>query len=144
MPSEISRRSLIGSGAALLAQRLHAADETPSGKLKVCIFSKHLHFLEGEELAKAAAGIGFDGVDLTVRKGGHVEPERVKQDLPALVALLHRHGLETPMVTTDIVDTDTPFAEDILRTLADLGIRNYRWMPTGGFQYTPKIGRAHV
>src|SRR5271157_2782189 len=135
MPSEISRRTLLGAGAALLGQALpaHSADDQRSAKLKVCIFSKHLQFLQGDELAKAAAEIGFDGIDLTVRKGGHVEPERVKQDLPPLVALIRRHGLETPMVTTDIVDAETPFAEDILRTIADLGIRNYRW---GGFQYT--------
>jgi sugar phosphate isomerase/epimerase len=135
MPSEISRRALLGAGAALLTNVLPArgADEKRSGKLKVCIFSKHLQFLEGEELAKAAAEIGFDGIDLTVRKGGHVAPDRVKQDLPPLVALLHHHGLETPMVTTDIVDADTPFAEDILKTIADLGIRNYR---SAGFQYT--------
>ena len=137
MPSEFSRRAMLGAGAALLAHSLpaRAADEKPPGKLKVCIFSKHLQFLEGEEMVKGAAEIGFDGIDLTVRKGGHVEPDRVKQDLPPLVALIHRHGLETPMVTTDIVDADTPFAEDILRTIADLGIHNYRWMPSGGFKY---------
>ena len=140
MPSEISRRTVLGAGAAFLADppaaRPAAADETRPGKLTVCIFSKHLQFLEGEELAKAAAAIGFDGIDLTVRKGGHVAPERVRQDLPPLVALIHRHGLATPMVTTDIVDAATPFAEDILKTAADLGIRRYRWMPSGGFKYT--------
>jgi sugar phosphate isomerase/epimerase len=50
--------------------------------MKIAIFSKHLEFLEGEELAKGAKEIGFDGIDLAVRKGGHVEPERVRQDLP--------------------------------------------------------------
>ena len=133
MASEISRRTLLGAGAALLA---HAADEKPASKLKVCIFSKHLQFVEGLELAKAAAAIGFDGIDLTVRKGGHVEPDRVRLDLPPLVALIRGQGLETPMVTTDIVDAGTPFAEDILKTIADLGIRRYRWMPSGGFKYS--------
>jgi sugar phosphate isomerase/epimerase len=136
MPPKITRRTVLGAGAALLSSAARPADEKPSSRLKVCIFSKHLQFLEGEELVRAAAEIGFDGIDLTVRKGGHVEPDRVRQDLPPLVALIHRHGLETPMVTTDIVDVDTPFAEDILKTLADLGIRNYRWMPSGGFKYT--------
>lgn len=137
MPSDLSRRALLAAGSALLVDPLpSAADQQRAGKLKVSIFSKHLQFLEGEELAKRVAEIGFDGVDLTVRKSGHVEPERVKQDLPPLVALLHRHGLETPMVTTDIVDADTPFAEDILRTIASIGIHRYRWMPSGGFKYT--------
>jgi sugar phosphate isomerase/epimerase len=113
---------------------MSAADEKRArAKLKVSIFSKHLQFLQGEELASGAAEIGFDGIDLTVRKGGHVAPERVRQDLPALVAIIRRHGLEVPMITTDIIDAETPYTEDILGTMAELGIRNYRWL---GFQYT--------
>jgi len=119
---------LLAGGAALLARpRAQAA-----AKLKVAVFSKHLQFLEGEGLAKAAADMGFDGLDLTVRKGGHVEPERVRQDLPPLVALIRKHGLEVPMVTTEIADAETPFAEDVVRTAAELGIRHYRF---GGFKY---------
>ncbi len=101
-------------------------------KLKVAIFSKHLQFLAGEEMAQAAADMGFDAVDITVRKGGHVEPERARQDLPPLVGIIRKHGLEVPMITTDIVDTQTPFTEDILQTMASLGIRHYRW---GGLRY---------
>ena len=52
-----------------------------SPTLKIAIFSKHLQFITGEQLAQTAAEIGFDGVDLTVRHGGHVEPARVAQDL---------------------------------------------------------------
>ena len=125
---QFSRRTLLAGGAALLARRPAQAKE----KLKVAIFSKHLHFLQGDELAKGAAEIGFDGLDLTVRKGGHVEPERVRQELPGLVATIRRHGLEVPMVTTDIADADTPFAEDVVRTAAELGIRHYRF---GAFKY---------
>src|SRR5438045_3553929 len=96
----VSRRALLAAAAAPLVR---AAEEKPS-KLKVAIFSKHLQFLQGDALAKAAAEIGFDGVDITVRKGGHVEPERVKQDLPALVKAIRARSLEVPMITTDIVD----------------------------------------
>lgn len=119
----------------MLGQTLpaRADDEKPAPpKLKVAIFSKHLQFLAGEELAKAAAAIGYDGIDITVRRGGHVAPERVALDLPPLVGIIRQHGLEVPMITADIVDTQTPFTEDILKTMAELGIRNYRW---GGFRY---------
>ncbi len=102
----------------------------------VSIFSKHLQFLQGEALANAAATMGFDGIDLTVRKGGHVEPARVRQDLPELVSIIRDHGLQVPMVTTDIADAGSPFAEDILRTISELGIHHYRW---GGFKYDPVI-----
>jgi len=123
----MSRRALLAGAAALLARPAGAAP-----KLKVAIFSKHLQFVQGAELAQAAADLGFDGVDLAVRKGGHVAPERVRQDLPGLVATIRQHGLEVPMVTTDILDPETPFAEDIVRTAAELGIRHYRF---GGFKY---------
>jgi sugar phosphate isomerase/epimerase len=135
--SAISRRSLVTAGAvagsvALLGQA-KAAEAQPAGpKPKVAIFSKHLLFLQGEELAKGAAEIGFDGIDLAVRKGGHVEPDRVRQDLPPLVALIRKQGLEVPMLTTDIIDNETPFTEDILKSMADLNIRYYRW---GGLKY---------
>lgn len=129
----ISRRTILAGAGLLLANSLPAA--AAPGKLKVAIFSKHLQFLQGEDLARTAAGIGFDAMDITVRKGGHVEPERVRQELPGLVALVRKHGLEVPMITTDIGDTTTPYAEEILRTMADLGIRYYRW---GGFKYDGK------
>ena len=101
--------------------------------LKVAIFSKHLQFVGGADLAKAAAEMGFDGIDLTVRAGGHVEPARVAEDLPPLVQLIRKYQLDVPMVTTDIVDADSPHANAVLKTMADLGIHYYRW---GGFKYS--------
>jgi len=130
-----SRRAILQSGVTALlgSGLLQAAPEPGNSKLKVAIFSKHLLFLQGAQLAQAASEVGFDGIDLAVRKGGHVEPSRVKQDLPSLVALIRQHGLEVPMLTTDIADTSTPYAEDILQCMSELNIRHYRW---GGFKYT--------
>ena len=124
----ISRRAMLAGGSALLLGGAASA----KGKLKVSIFSKHLQFLQGEELAKAVTGIGFDGVDLAVRKGGHVEPATVAKDLPVLVGTLRKNGLEVPMITTDIADAETPFAEDLLKAAAALGIRYYRF---GAFKW---------
>lgn len=133
----ISRRSMLRStGAGFLAAGAlssYTLDPNPQPRLKVAIFSKHLLFLHGEELAEQAAEIGFDGIDLAVRKGGHVEPERVKLDLPPLVAIIRKHGLQVPMITTDIIDDKTPYADDVLSTAAELGIDRYRWAQ---FKYT--------
>ncbi len=135
MRTELSRRAVLAAAGVCLRGRAQAPSQTAGQKrLKVAIFSKHLAFLAGDELAAAAARIGFDGIDLTVRQGGHVEPERVRQDLPPLVAQIRNHGLELPMVTTDIADSSTPYTEDILRVVANLGIRKYRW---AGFKYDP-------
>lgn len=126
----MNRRTFLMAGSAALAARQAVKSAAP--KAKICVFSKHLHFLQGDALAEAAATAGFDGVDLTVRAKGHVEPERVEAELPPLVKTLRGHGLEIPMITSGIVDADSPFAESVLRTLAGLGIRHYRW---GGLFY---------
>jgi hypothetical protein len=42
-----------------------------AGRLKVCIFSKRLQFVKDEALARTAAEIGPDGIDITACKGGH-------------------------------------------------------------------------
>jgi sugar phosphate isomerase/epimerase len=133
-PSEISRRTLLGAAALVAASQSTKAAPAPSssGGLRLSIFSKHLQFLQGEALAQATADLGLDGIDLAVRKGGHIEPDVAAKELPNLVKILRSHKLEVPMITTDIVDVDTPHAEELLRTMQELGIRNYRW---GGFKY---------
>ena len=123
----LSRRSLLAGASLLFAGPVSARQ-----KLKVAIFSKHLQFLQGEDLAAAVSDLGFDAVDLTVRKGGHVEPQRVAADLPPLVAAIRKHGLEVTMVSTEIADADTPFAEDILKAASAQGIHHYRF---GAFKW---------
>jgi sugar phosphate isomerase/epimerase len=111
---------------------LPAGHGPTSNASPVCIFSKHLQWLEWEAMAATAAQLGFEGVDLTVRDGGHVLPERVEEDLPKVAEIIRRAGLALPMVTTGIADARTPHAEAILRTVSRLGISRYRW---GGLHY---------
>jgi len=101
-------------------------------KLPLSVFTKHLQFLQGAALADAIAAIGFDGADISLRKGGHIEPSRVAQDLPPLLKALADRKVAVPMVTTDIVDVDSPDAAAVLQQLQAHGIRFYRW---GGFRY---------
>ena len=129
MTKHMSRRTLLTAAAGLAAQPLSAA---AAPTLKISVFSKHLQFLQGDALALGAVEIGCDGLDLAVRKGGHIEPNRAAEELPKLAAICRAHNLELPMITTDIVDVSSPYAEQILRTMSELGIRYYRW---GGFKY---------
>lgn len=86
-----------------------------------------------DEVAEAAAEMGYDGVDLTVRPyPGHVEPSRVAQDLPEFVNAIRKHGLQVVEITTNIADADSPHAEEILRAASAVGIKSYWW---GTFRY---------
>lgn len=83
-------------------------------------------------MAGYAAELGFDGVDLTVRDGGHVLPERIADDLPKVAEIVRKAGISMPMITAGIVDAHSPHAEAIVRAMAALDIRYYRW---GGLRY---------
>jgi sugar phosphate isomerase/epimerase len=138
MSTTWSRRDFIGTAAAgavgLVAGRSTAdgrsAPAVP-GSVTLSVFSKHLQHLDYRALAETIAEAGFDGIDLTVREGGHVLPERVRDDLPKAVEAAHVAGLSVPMITTTIVSARDPHAEAVLATAGRLGIRDYRlgWVP---------------
>jgi sugar phosphate isomerase/epimerase len=97
-----------------------------TGKTTVHIFSKHLQWLDYGGMAETAAELGFDGIDLTVRPGGHVLPERVEDDLPRAVEAAKKAGVPIIMMATVVNDPRDPRTEPILRTAGHLGIRYYR------------------
>lgn len=105
--------------------------EAKAAARPICIFSKQLHWLGYDEMAETAARIGFDGIDLTVRPNGHVLPERVAEDLPKAVAAAQKAGLTVPMITTDITHAPQPYAERVLKTASQQGVKYYRmgWLP---------------
>jgi L-ribulose-5-phosphate 3-epimerase len=130
----IQRRKVIGGllGMAAVPKQVSLASSNEKEKLPLCVFSKHFQWAGIQEMAESAAALGFDGIDLTVRKGGHILPERVQDDLPKAVEIIRKSGLQVPMITSEIVDTQSAYADKILKTLSALGIRRYRW---GGFRY---------
>ncbi|WP_183557311.1 sugar phosphate isomerase/epimerase family protein [Mucilaginibacter sp. SP1R1] len=111
-------------------------DALSAEKIKVSIFSKHLHWLNYTDMAALAAEMGFDGVDLTVRPDGHVLPENVAIDLPKAVAAVEKTGLKVYSVVTNIMHPDEKYAADILKSASSLGIKYYR---TAWFNYNKNM-----
>lgn len=99
---------------------------------KISLFSKHLQWLDYENMAMVAAEIGLDGVDLTVRPKGHVLPENVETDLPKAMEAVKKAGLNIYMIVTSVIDAADPLTDKILKTASSLGIRHYRM---GWFHY---------
>ncbi len=138
MPAPTRRDVVLGSLVAASHRTLSAAPPPPESKatsLPLCAFSKHFQWTDVAGAAATARELGYDGLDLTVRPGGHVLPERVADDLPRAAEAIRKAGLQMPMVTSHIVDTKSPHAEDVLRTLKAIGVERYRW---GGFKYDLK------
>jgi L-ribulose-5-phosphate 3-epimerase len=88
----------------------------------LCLFSKPVPQLNWRELAQSCKNAGFDGIDLTVRRGGHVLPERAATDLPKAVAAIRDAGLKVPMITTELLSADDPTAEPIMSAASKLSI----------------------
>ena len=104
-----------------------SAGEAPASQLPICGFTKHLQGLSATEIARIAAESGLDGIEAPVRPGGHVEPGRVADDLPALVEALRAQKLDLSIMTTAITEVSAAqHTETVLRTAKSLGIRHYR------------------
>ncbi len=80
------------------------------------MFSKMLGELSVAEAAERIAALELDGVDLTVRPGGHVDPDQVASALPQAVETCEAAGLTVPMITTAITDADEPTTRAIFET----------------------------
>ena len=125
-----SRRHFLQSaalGAAGLALNVKAAQA--KGKHTLCAFTKHLQGLPYEQIADIAAQVGLDGIEAPVRPGGHVEPEKVTEDLPKLIEALKKNNLEMTILTSGINEvTKEQNTEQVLRTAKALGVQRFRML----------------
>jgi sugar phosphate isomerase/epimerase len=150
----INRREILQLGASALAASAvsriglpqtgsPATTPTPK-KIRIDAYSRTLHWLRTPgEVAEACHQIGNTTIDLTVRAyPGHVDPAKVKTDLPTFVKGLQQNGITTTVLGADIVDDQTPYLEDMLGTASSLGIK-YNWWRGFNFDntkpYPPQI-----
>jgi L-ribulose-5-phosphate 3-epimerase len=129
------------AAAAALAPRARAASSRPGFGGTLCFFSKHLPEMGARDLGRAVRQLGFAGVDLTVRPGGHVAPERAALELPSFVKTLRDEGLEVPMVTTALLSARDPAAGPVLETAGSLRIPFFK---PGYYKYTFADVRAEL
>ncbi len=115
-------------------------NEVDVEQLSVHIFSKHLQFLDYEQTGAMAKEIGFAGVDLTVRRKGHVLPENVESDLPKAIEAIKKGGSVCEMITTNVESVYREVDVSVLETAAKLGVKYYRsnWFKYPENQSMPK------
>jgi L-ribulose-5-phosphate 3-epimerase len=130
----LTRRELLQvAGGALAATVTSPAIGRASSQGMLCLFSKHLPDLGWSDVGKAVKDAGFDGVDLTVRSGGHVLPERASLELPRAIEAIKAHGVAVPMVTTELTRASDPNARPLLEAAAKSGVRYFK---TGYWRFT--------
>ncbi|MGI9109582.1 MAG: sugar phosphate isomerase/epimerase family protein [Opitutales bacterium] len=134
----LTRRSMLGLTGSLMAgamlRPMLAAAPAPKAP-EFSLFTKHLVGLPYDQLAETVAELGFKGVEAPVRKGGHVEPARVEEDLPKLVEAFRKCGVTITLLTSDLNEVnEADRTEKVLRAARALGIPRYRmkWYPYSG------------
>lgn len=133
---QISRRDFLIKSFSVASTILVSASFMNLSNMNICIFSKHLQWLDPRRMADLVRNIGFSGIDLTVRSGGHVNPDRVEIELPEIVSMIRNEGLEVPIITTSITDAEDIQTRKILETAGKLGIKIYR---TGWYRYNGSV-----
>lgn len=124
-----------------LAAPRTAPQAVPLASAPIVFFSKHLAELSWANLGTAVQTMGFAGVDLTVRPGGHVLPERVTDDLPKAVSAIRDSGTTVRMLTTGLTRADDPAARP---TFAAADRVNIRLLKAGYYRYAFDDVRAEL
>lgn len=86
------------------------------------LFTKLFEARPVDEIGQVANELGFDGIDLLIRRGFTVAPDEAATQLPRAVDKLGQHGQTVPMATTDLTDPQTYPAEQVLHACAEAGI----------------------
>lgn len=101
-----------------------------------CIFIKPLEKYSHADIAILLSEAGFDGADISFRKGGLIEPETAKSELPKLIKTFRNRNISIPMAVSGITDPDNSRTEEQLKLMVDFGIKQYR---LGMIQYNQGI-----
>ena len=84
-----------------------------------------------EQMAQTLDEIGLD-LELTLRKQGHITPEKAPDELPPMAAALAKKNRRILWVALDTVRPDEPHWEKAIRVAKQIGVPQYRHR---GFQY---------
>jgi sugar phosphate isomerase/epimerase len=127
MPSTLNRRDfIVAASAGLAASVATFAQPAKAKRFELIGFIKPFQKLSYTEIAAIAADIGWDGIEIPLRKGGTIEPPDVEDELPKLLEALKKNKLDLPVIATDVEDAADPLTQRVLRTAGKLNIRRYR------------------
>jgi sugar phosphate isomerase/epimerase len=130
---QISRRQFVGrslrAGAALTlgtagnssAEAAAKARKADGKEPEFVAFTESFQGWPIPEVCRRFKAIGLDGLDLTVRPGGHIEPADAARRLPEAVQAANDAGVRIAMLSTAIVEADRQ-AEELLAAAGAAGI----------------------
>jgi sugar phosphate isomerase/epimerase len=89
--------------------------------VRYVMFTKHLQTMSIRQAGETIKSLGFDGVELTVRPGGHILPQNVDEELPRAVETLGEVGLSVPALVVEIHNRGEEHAAAVCRAAGRAG-----------------------
>jgi len=121
--------AVVGTGLAapeILASHPFSPIKAKASQGPLYLFTKVLQWLPLQEVPETVKSLGFDGIDLPVRKNGFFDKDEIKGKLPGIVRASENLNLSRPVLTTDMNVYQLNEMDEFLRILAGEGIRDYR------------------
>ncbi len=93
--------------------------------MKSFAFTKMFQPAPAQEAFTTIKNLGFDGLDLTVRKAGYVDPacQSFDEDFEQVAQIWTNVGIAPGMFTTDITNPDSAHAEAIIAAAAKYNVK---------------------
>jgi hypothetical protein len=92
----------------------------------IAVFEKPLEGLAYDGLAKAVGSMELDGIEATIRPGGHIEPAKAIDEVPKMAQALAAVQRRIVIAATAIADANDPLSERVLTALLAAGVTHYR------------------
>jgi sugar phosphate isomerase/epimerase len=125
------KKMLVAAGSGLIlpqfgiskTQMPHSTKASPE---PFYLFTKVLQWLPLDQVPQTVKELGFNGIDLPVRKNGFFDRDQIKTKLPAIVRESEKLGLSRPVLTTDMNLNQMDEMDEFLRMVSGEGIKDYR------------------
>src|SRR5262245_32432641 len=133
-----TRRHLLAGMAAAVSRGQGQFRPGGAPKLRttpaVCLHSQVLIKIPYDELGRFLRGMGIDGCDLTVMRGGHINPDQSSVDMMRGVEAITGVGLDVPVITTAYTSLGDPTIRKVMAICGEMGVPVMR---TGVWKYGP-------
>ncbi|QDT14291.1 sugar phosphate isomerase/epimerase family protein [Alienimonas californiensis] len=120
LASTAAATAALAAGPAFATPR-HEGTGDAAPRPPVGVFTKSFQDWPIPKVCQAFAELGLDGLDLTVRPSGHIEPENAAAKLPGAVAAAEAAGVQILQLTTGVTDAG-PDADRLFGAAAENGV----------------------
>ncbi len=116
---------IVQAGLTTIGARLGAGQSSKVASWPIVVFEKPIQTLDYDRMGEELAKMGVQGIEATIRRGGHIEPKDAEAEVPKMVKSLGKNGQKALIATCNVNSASAKNA-DFLRILKANGIIRYR------------------